>query len=317
MRILVLGAGAIGGYFGGRLLAAGRDVTFLVRPQRKQLLSKHGLKIVSQSGDLHLRDVPTVTENDPIEPYDLVLVTCKSYDLSSALDAIAPAVGKGTIVLPLLNGMRHFEVISDRFPEAIVPAGTCFISTRVEENGLIRHLSDVHIIVYGPRSLEQKLACERLESVLGNAGFEIRHSQDILQEIWEKWLFIASMAAMTCLMRSTIGDIVAAGGAEIARQLMDEASAIASAAGYPPRQAAYDFALERLIAPDSPIAASMLGDIERNHKTEAAHIIGDLLSRRKNVPSPDFSLLRLAWLHLETYRIRQERLAATTPNQLQ
>lgn len=309
MRILVLGSGAIGGYFGGRLLEAGRDVTFLVRPQRQELLKKHGLKIVSESGDLHLQSVPTVTADDAIEPYDLVLVTCKAYDFPSAMEAIAPAVGKGTIVLPLLNGMRHFDVISDRFPEAIVPGGTCFISTRVEENGLIRHLSDVHIIVYGARSPEQKKACEQLESVLGDAGFEIRNSKDIVQELWEKWLFIASMAAMTCLMRSTVGDIVAAGGADVGRQLMDEASAIAEAAGHRPRQEAYDFALSRLIAPDSPIAASMLGDVERSHQTEAAHIIGDLLSRRPVVPTPDFSLLRLAWLHLETYRIRQQRLA--------
>ncbi|SFJ07939.1 ketopantoate reductase family protein [Planctomicrobium piriforme] len=307
MRILVLGAGAIGGYFGGRLLDAGRDVTFLVRPERAKKLSKQGLSIQSASGDLHLTAPKTLLKENLREQFDLVILSCKAYDLDSSIDAIAPAIGPQTAVLPLLNGMRHLEVLDERLGSQHVLGGTCFISTRLEPNGSILHLSDVHIVRFGTRSPEQNDMATNVSAALSGAGFEALQCENILLDMWEKWIFLASMAGLTCLLRGTIGDVAAADGTDVAKALLDECREIATAAGYPPRPEAYQFALERLTAPGSPIAASMLGDLERGGPTEGEHVLGDLLRRRKNPASPDLSLLRLATLHLRTGQIRSSK----------
>src|SRR6267154_1339081 len=175
MRILIGGAGAIGGYFGGRLLQAGRDVIFLVRPRRAAQLAKTGLAIRSPRGDADL-GAPTITAEQLRSPYDLVLLSCKAYDLVGAMDSFAPAVGPETAILPLLNGIGHLEALAARFGKGAALGG-------------------------------------QVES--------------ILQDMWEKWTFIATAAGITCLMRASVGDIVAAGGAPIAEALLDEISAIA------------------------------------------------------------------------------------------
>src|SRR5271165_6604065 len=114
MRLLVVGAGATGGYFGGRLAQAGRDVTFLVRPRRAAQLRADGLQIVSPHGDVTLSP-PIVTADTIPGPFDIVLLTVKAFSLDAALADVAPAVGKETMILPFLNGMRHVEAITERF----------------------------------------------------------------------------------------------------------------------------------------------------------------------------------------------------------
>jgi 2-dehydropantoate 2-reductase len=115
MRVLVVGAGAIGGYFGGRLLEAGRDVTFLVRPRRAAELAQTGLVIRSKLGDMNLPAPPTVTSDTLRQAFDLVILSCKAYDLDDAMTSFAPAVGPETVILPLLNGMRHLDALEARF----------------------------------------------------------------------------------------------------------------------------------------------------------------------------------------------------------
>ncbi|WP_437186601.1 ketopantoate reductase family protein [Planctomicrobium sp. SH668] len=308
MRILILGAGAVGGYFGARLIASGKDVTFLVRPARAQLIAEYGLRISSPSGgDLHLPEVKTVVASKLEGQFDLVIVTCKSYDLESSMKDIAPAIGPGTIILPLLNGLQHVEILEQRFPAATVLGGCCFISTRVEADHSITHLSDVHRITFGAKSSADEQAARRTFFALCESEFEVINSENILQEMWEKWIFIASMAGLTCLMRGTIGDVVVSGGAWLSKSLLDECSEIAGQNGYQPRPAAYDFALGHLTKANSPIAASMLGDVERNSSTEAQHVLFDLLARGKGTDESAHPLLRLAWLHLESYRNRRLR----------
>ena len=145
MRILVVGAGSIGGYFGGRLLQAGRDVTFLVRPRRAAELAKIGLMIRSPLGDVALAAPPTVTADALRAPFDLILLSCKAYDLQGAMDAFAPAVGPQTAILPLLNGMRQLELLEARFGAAPVLGGQCLISTVLDAEGGILHLNDGQI----------------------------------------------------------------------------------------------------------------------------------------------------------------------------
>ena len=306
MRILVVGAGAIGGYFGGRLLQAGRDVTFLVRPRRREQLASAGLSIRSAMGDVDLPAPPTVAAEALREPFDLILLSCKSYDLDGAIESFAPAVGRGSAILPLLNGMRHLDALDRRFGPDRVLSGLCIISSSLDSDGTIHHLNDLHTLIFGARHDSHIGRVGEIARVFDGARCDARSSTTILHEMWEKWIFIAALAGITCLMRATIGDIVAAGGAGLAMSLLDECAAIATAAGFRPSELALERSRAMLTAPGSPLAASMFRDIERGAPTEGDHIIGDLLSRgiAHGVITP---VLRIADAHLRAYAERAER----------
>jgi len=304
MRILVVGAGAVGGYFGGRLLDAGRNVTFLVRPQRAAELARTGLVIESRLGNVH-RDAPTVTADALSAPYDLVLLSCKAYDLDDAITSFAPAVGPETAILPFLNGMRHLDALDARFGAPRVLGGVCFISATRGPHGEIVHLNENHTLAYGERDGVRSPRVERIAQEFASANFDARATGTIVQEMWEKWVFIAAGAGLTCLMRATVGDIVAAGGADIAVSLLDECAAIAEHAGVPVRAPAMERARATFTAPGSTLAASMLRDVESGGRTEADHVIGALLRLARDPRT--CPLLRLAFLHLESYDARRVR----------
>ena len=305
MRILVIGAGAVGGYFGGRLLEAGRDLTFLVRPGRAAQLARTGMDIRSGTGDVHLSSPPLILAPEVREPFDVVLLSCKSYDLEGAIDALAPAVGPRTAVIPLLNGMRHLGILDERLGPGPVLGGRCFISARVDDAGRILHLSDSHEISFGKRSAEQGPLVDAAVAALGGVGFDARATDQILLEMWEKWVFLATLAGTTCLMRASIGDIVTADGSDLAASLLEECRSIAADAGYPPRPESLERAQGLLTAPGSAMTASMLGDVERGSRTEADHVLGDLL-RRRSVPARG-SLLRVAYTALKAHEARLSR----------
>ena len=309
MKILVVGAGAIGGYFGGRLLEAGRDVTFLVRPRRAAELAASGLVIRSPNGDFrHPR--PATVEAAQLNPaYDLVLLSCKAYDLDDAIRSFTPAVGPQTVILPLLNGMRHLDVLDERFGKDVVLGGQCVISAALGEAGRIEHLNEAHLISFGERDGTRSARAAAIEAAFAGARFEARLSTVILQEMWEKWVLIATLAGITCLMRANIGDIGAAGGADVATALLDECDAIARGQGFALREASRRRNIAMLTAPGSSFAASMLRDIERGGPTEGEHVLADLL-RRGSRPERGQSLLRLANLHVAAYEARRIRLAA-------
>jgi 2-dehydropantoate 2-reductase len=309
--VLVLGAGAIGGYFGGRLLAAGGDVTFLVRPDRQIELATFGLQIRSPKGDVDLPDPPMVTA--PVDGrYDLVLLACKGYDLEGALDAIAPAVGDHTLILPLLNGMRHVDVLAQRFGREKVLGGLCMISATLDATGRVVHLPDLgplDLIVFGELDGGITPRVEAVRRELGAAGFGLKASEDVLQEMWEKWIFLAAGAGINCLMRGAMGDIVEAGGSDLSRSLLAETSAIAAASGHAPRREVVARLEPPFTDPGSNLTASLLRDLEHGTRVEADHILGDLL-RRAPEPEPR-SLLRIAYVHLKTYEVRRGRESAT------
>jgi 2-dehydropantoate 2-reductase len=311
MRILVVGAGAIGGYFGGRLLEAKQDVTFLVRPRRSAELASSGLVIKSASGDVTIPNPPTVLAEDLHTTFDLILLSCKAYDLESAISSFAPAVGSNTAILPLLNGMRHLDVLTQRFGAEHVLGGLCVISSMLEPGGRVLHLNNWDTLVFGERDGSRSPRVEEIAAVFSTGHFVSRLSTSILQDMWEKWVFIASCAGITCLMRSTIGDIVAAGAATLSATLLQECAAIATAQGFPPSTASFEQSRTMLTAPASMLAASMFRDIERNSPIEADHMIGDLLRRgeEKEVASP---LLLVALAHLKAYEARRTREIAKT-----
>ena len=307
MRILVVGAGAIGGYFGGRLLEAGRDVTFLVRPRRAAQLAATGLRITGPSGEFHYPRPSTIEAQALHEPFDLVLLSCKAYDLDDAIRSFAPAVDNATAILPLLNGMKHLDALEQRFGAAAVLGGLCVISVALDERGAINHLNDNHLLCYGERGGARSPRVASVEAVLSGARFESRRSAAILQEMWEKWLFIASLAGITCLVRATVGDIVAAGGAELATGLLDECAEIAAGQGFAPSAASRERSLRLLTAPGSPLKASMLRDIERGGPTEVEHVLGDLM-RRGGAQGLPGSLLRAAYVHVAAHELRRGRV---------
>jgi 2-dehydropantoate 2-reductase len=310
MRILVVGAGATGGYFGGRLAEAGREVTFLVRARRAAQLAANALVIKSTHGDFTLPSPRTVLSENIAGPFDLILLSCKAYDLDSAIDAIAPAVGPGSAILPVLNGMRHLDVLDARFGRQRVLGGQCIIAATLDERGTIVHMNDAHSLTFGERDDGLSDRVRAIAEAMSGARFDARPSEQATQEMWEKWTALATLAASTCLMRAAIGDILAApAGESVISGLLAECAAIADANGHAPRAAFLDKMRATLLQHGSTLTASMLRDVERNGPTEADHIIGDLLARRPKAVGSDSaaSLLRLAHSHLKAYEARRAR----------
>jgi 2-dehydropantoate 2-reductase len=307
MRTLVVGAGAIGGYFGGRLLEAGRDVTFLVRPRRAEQLAHTGLAIRSPLGDVD-RPAPTVTADQLRGPFDVILLSCKAYDLEDAMASVAPAVGPDTAILPLLNGMRHVDLLQQRFGAGAVLGGMCAISTTLDAEGRILHLNDSHLLAFGEQDGAPTPRIEAIAAEFAGANFSANASSTIMQEMWEKWVLIGVVAGITCLMRAPIGDVVAAGAADVATALLDECAAIARLHGFAPRAVPLERSRAMVTTKGSPFAASMLRDVERGARTEVEHVLGDLL-RRGGDPAAH-PVLRIAYAHLATYEAQRARVAA-------
>jgi 2-dehydropantoate 2-reductase len=308
MRILVVGAGAIGGYFGGRLLEAGADVTFLVRARRAAQLAHTGLIIRSPRGDLDLPAPPTIQSETLRQPYDLILLSCKAYDLDGAIESFAPAVGPSTMILPLLNGMRQLDSLDRRFGEGRTLGGLCLISASLDPEGRILHLNELHGLTFGERAGSRSPRVEAVATAFASARFDSQLSETILQEMWEKWVFIATAAGLTCLMRGAIGDIVAAGASDLAISLFQECAAIAERQGHLPSPSTAQLIRATITAPGSAMTASMLRDIENDAPVEADHIIGDLISRGE--ATSGVSLLKVAYAHLKAYEARRARRQA-------
>jgi 2-dehydropantoate 2-reductase len=312
MRVLVVGAGATGGYFGARLAEAGRDVTFLVRPARAEKLAASGLRVTSPAGDIHIADPATVTASDLAAgksgAFDLVLLSCKAYDLDAAIADVAPAVGPATLVLPVLNGLRHLDALDAAFGPERVLGGSCAIAATVGADGEIRMMSPLHTLTYGERAGGRSERVERIEALMQGVAFQARLSQAMVLEMWEKWSFLATLAGATCLMRATIGDIVAApGGLAFIETLMEECRRIAEDAGYPPRENVMQNTRTSLTAEGSAFTASMLRDIENKARIEADHIVGDLIARSRDGGHP---MLDRVYTHLKAYENRRAREAA-------
>jgi 2-dehydropantoate 2-reductase len=300
MRILALGAGAVGGYFGGRLAQSGADVTFLVRPARAEKLRSRGLVIRSPKGDAELK-VKVVTADEPIAPYDLVLLSCKAYDLESAVKAIKPAVGERTVILPVLNGMRHLDALDAAFGKERVLGGVAQIGATLGPEGEIRHLNPLETLRFGARAASQDDACARFEPIIKRAAFDGARSHEIMQEMWEKWVFLATLAGATCLFQGSVGEIMATShGEELMRVLLDECAAVAAGAGFAARAEAREKALRTLTERGSKMTASMMRDFASGARIESDAIIGDMLNRAmgKGLPSV---ILKVVNTRLQVY----------------
>ena len=306
MKILVLGAGAIGGYFGGRLAEAGADVTFLVRPGRQQALQKDGLVVKSPAGDIR-RPVQTVLAGGIRQPYDLVLLTAKAYDLAAAIDAIAPAMGPESAVLPLLNGLLHIDALSAKFGKERVLGGACYIGGALSPEGHIIHNGQLAVLTFGELAGGRSARAEAITAELGKGKFKTVLSEHILQDMWEKIVMLSTLAAMTTLTHAHVGEILAAAeGERTMLAMLAEAEAVAKASGHPVGAEAAQRSRKMLTDRSSNFTASMRHDMESGRATESDHVIGDMTRRGAalGVPMP---LMHLALCNLQIYEAKRAK----------
>ncbi|WP_149540016.1 ketopantoate reductase family protein [Siccirubricoccus phaeus] len=306
MRILVLGAGALGGYFGGRLQQAGADIRFLVRPRRAAQLAERGLAIESPFGNATL-PVATVPAEAPGRGYDFILLTCKAYDLTAAIEAIRPAIGPGTAVLPVLNGLSHLEALDAAFGRQAVLGGLAKIQATLAPDGTVRQLNDWRWLTFGERDGRLSPRVEALAALAAKApGLVAEAVPDILLRMWEKLVHLGTSVIGTVLLRASTGEIARApGGVEFMARVLARNAAIAAAEGQPVRQSFLEDIGRVFADPEGGYTTSMLRDLEAGGRIEADHILGFLLqaAQRTGVPS---EIHEAALLHAKAYEQRRD-----------
>lgn len=304
MKILVLGAGGIGGYYGGRLAQAGADVAFVVRPRRREQLERDGLVVESPKGNFTMR-AKTVEAAQVTPGYDYILFTCKAYDLDSAMEAIAPAVDARTAIVPMLNGLAHMEKLDARFGRERVLGGTVHINVTLKPDGKVVHGDSLQAMWFGECDRSKTPRAMALDDMVKRAGIDGGLSEDIERDMWEKIVFLCALASTTCLFRGNVREIMAApGGNEAMLRAIAANKAIAIAEGHAPRDKAIDRATERLTDREGLWSASMLRDLEAGGQVEADHIVGWMLERARGHGIDD-AILSAAYTHLKTYENRR------------
>jgi 2-dehydropantoate 2-reductase len=301
MKILVVGAGAVGGYFGARLAQAGRDVTFLVRPSRAQHLRSEGLRIVSPHGDLTLQP-KTITAKEPDGPFDIIFLSVKAQALDQAMEDMAPAVGPDTMIYPVLNGMRHIEALTRRFGERPVLGGVCMVSTDLDEQGRIVQMDPIQKLIYGELNGEITSRIRLFDEALRDSGFDTELSTNITYAMWQKWVMIASLGLITCLLNAPIGEInTVPYGDETALRAIEECAAVAATCGFPPSQPFLENIRKRGTTKGSNLTSSMYRDLQRGAPVEVDAILGDLLEHGRS-HQVDTPLLQAGCVRLRVYQ---------------
>ena len=307
MKILILGAGAVGGYFGARLHQSGADVTFLLREPRAAKIKKEGLVIKSPKGDAVL-PVKVVTKGGEGGPYDVVILACKAYDLESAMEAIAPAIGPATTIVPMLNGHAQFGVLDKKFSADRVAGGLARIGGMLGPNGEVMHSSPFAAVSFGERSGKPaREHLKELDAACKKAGIDGGLNGNINQDLWDKWIMLTALAAMCCTLRGTSGDILATDeGKDLMLETVEECRKVAAAEGFDPGDKGIANLKAFLTQPGSVFAASMLGDLEKGGAIEGRHVIGDMLgrARKHGVAAPN---LRVALAVVQAYEARRAR----------
>ncbi len=306
MKVLVLGAGAVGGYFGGRLAEKGVDVTFLVREKRRQQLEEHGLIIKSVHGDAAMKP-RAIISGEHIEPYDLILLSTKAYHFEEGIESIVPYIGEETLILPLLNGIAHMERLVERFGKERVLGGLCFIETTLNEAGEVIQTSKRHELTFGEWRGANQARLEQMAEMFSGANATFTLSNQIVRDMWHKYLFINTLSGITTLMNAAVGPIRnAVYGKELTLQLAEETARVMRAIGAPIDEDIVEKQMEMFWKQPDTMKASMLRDMEKGLPVEADHLQGFLLDAalRLGVQTP---LLQIVYTNLKVYE--NKRLA--------
>jgi 2-dehydropantoate 2-reductase len=311
MKILVVGAGAVGGYFGARIAQAGRDVTFLVRPSRAQHLRSEGLRIVSPHGDLTLQP-RTITAQEIDSPFDIILLSVKAQTLDQAIEDMASAVGPDTMIYPALNGMRHIETLISRFGEYPVLGGVCMVVADLDEQGRIVQMNPTQKLIYGERNKEITPRIRLLDETLRDCGFDTELSTNITYAMWQKWVMIASLGLITCLLNGPIGEINAVPyGDQTVLRAVEECAAVAAACGFPPTQPLLEDIRKRAVTKGSSLTSSMYRDLQKGAPVEVDAILGDLLDHGRS-HQLDTPLLQAGCVRLRIYQNFRQNSRSTS-----
>jgi 2-dehydropantoate 2-reductase len=296
MKILIVGAGGIGGFFGAKLHQAGVDITFLLREQRHQLLQKQGLTVETPTGFFTIQAKTVLAER--LEPvYDIIILACKAFDLEDALSSIIKASSKGAI-LPLLNGFTHLDRLDRQFGKERVMGGIAHIAATITESGAIKQLTELNSLTIGPRTPGQEVLSQALFAICKKADFDSFYKENIEQALWNKWVFLATLAGMTTICRGSVGEIVATPyGKDLSGKMFAECCAIAASQGRAIDESTQSTSQGILAKEGSPFTASMLRDLLAGKRDEHQHILGDLIGFA-SLNSIDCSLLKIAYTHM-------------------
>ena len=296
MKILIVGAGGIGGFFGGKMQQSGADITYLLRKQRQQLIQDQGLTIETPRGNFTI--YPKTVLADQLEPtYDLIILACKAFDLGDSLKSIAKASSKG-VILPFLNGFTHLEALDHQFGKERVMGGVAHIAATISESGSVKQLTELGSLTIGPRTPSQVVLSQEFFSLCKKTDFDSFYHENIEQALWDKWVFLATLAGMTTICRGSVGEIAATPyGKDLSKRMFAECCAIASSESHPIAEKTQLGSQEVLTKEGSPFTASMLRDLLAGKKNEHQHILGDLIAFASK-QSIDCPLLKIAFTHM-------------------
>ena len=303
MKLLMLGAGGVGGYFGARLHEVGVDITFLVRPKRAELLRHQGLIVETQYQTIRIE--PQLVTKDKLQlNYDLVMLSPKAYDLEDALETLK-AVPGNPLYLPLLNGFDHLKQMDDEFGRERVMGGVAHIAAELTDKGIVRQLNALHRFTFGIRHAGQEPLAAKLAQFADKAAFDSVYSENIEQSLWDKWTFLATLAAMNTLMRANVGVIESMEfGGQATQRMFEECCSIAEKSGFPISEMVRAQSLGILRKENSDFTASMLRDLESGYRTEHEHIIGSMLRRGKQAKL-DCPSLQLAYTQMTIRELKE------------
>ena len=296
MKILIVGAGGIGGYFGARLIEAGADINYLLREKRQKLIQEKGLCIETPTGNFIVHP-QTVRAEELQAIYDLIILAPKAYDLADSLQSIAKASSRG-VILPFLNGLTHLQILDQAFGKSRVMGGVAHIGAMITESGSVKQLTDLNVLTVGHRSDAHRKLAQKFHQICDKAAFKNIYSDNIEQGLWDKWVFLATLAGMTTVTRGNVGQITASPyGKTLTEHMYQECCAIAKAHQFPIVGISQSKALELLTQKDSSFSASMLRDLNSHHKTEHEHVLGEMI-RLGEQYAVNSDLLKLAYIHM-------------------
>jgi 2-dehydropantoate 2-reductase len=303
LKILIVGAGGIGGYFGAKLINAGAEITFLLRDKRHKLIQEQGLTVETPKGNFTVQPKSlTAKQLEPI--YDLIVLAPKAFDLDDSLKSLAKASAHGTF-LPLLNGVSHMEALDKLFGKARVMGGVAHIAAMITDTGAVKQLTDLNMLTVGHRAPEHEALAKELFELCKQTDFNSAYSENINQALWDKWVFLATLAGMTTLCRSSVGDIVATPyGRELTLAMYEECSSVAKASGQAIDDIPKGKTIEMLTKAGSPFTASMLRDLISGQKTEHEHILGQMISKGEQT-GIGCQLLKMAYTQIAVAQMKR------------